>query len=158
MRSVREDVEGNDGGINISSDILALAKSQEELTTWPLALFLRNCKRNVEPWTVASTGFFGYIFSGDVTSPNPKKVVTLKTPVTSSEVRRLPRMINYCPRVIPDFATRTKPLRKFKHRSKSSNWTASIIAPVAAYFDPVKHRSLCGCNPCSLGNQFLADR
>ena len=33
MRSVREEVQGNDGGINISCDILAFAKSQEELTT-----------------------------------------------------------------------------------------------------------------------------
>ena len=103
-------------------------------------------------------GLFGDIFSGDVTSPNPKKVVNLKTPITSSEVRRLPRMINYCSRVIPDFAARTKPLRKLKPLSKSSNWTASIIAPIAAYFDPVKHRSLYGCNPCSVGSQFLADR
>ena len=36
------------------------------------------------------------------------------------------------------FSTRTKPLLKLKHGSKSSNWTASIIEPVAAYFDPVQ--------------------
>ena len=74
---------------------------------------------------------------------------------TPSEVRSLPRIIIYCSRVIRDFATRIKTLRKRKHRGKPWNWNASIIAPLTAYFYLVKRRSL--CKPCLLGNQFLAN-
>ena len=50
-------------------------------------------------------------------------------------------MINYYSKIIPDFATKAKPLRKLRHRGKSWNWTAPI-APVTAYFDPVRHTEI----------------
>ena len=59
--------------------------------------------------------FFGYVFSKDGISPDPKKVedvVNLHTPSTASEVHSLLGMTNYCSRFIPEYATKTKPLRK----------------------------------------------
>ena len=59
--------------------------------------------------------FFGYVFSKDGIAPDLKKVeevVNLSTPSTASEVRSLLGMTNYCSRFIPDYTTKTEPLRK----------------------------------------------
>ena len=57
-------------------------------------------------------------------------------------------MTNYCLRFIPDYATKTEPLRKLTHKDQLWEWTvehdhtieqlkdALIGAPVTAYFDP----------------------
>ena len=86
-------------------------------------------------------------------SPYPKKVedvVNLHTPSTASEVRSLLGMTNYCSRFIPDYATKTEPLRKLTHKDQPWCWTAEpdravsqlkdalVTAPVTAYFDPEK--------------------
>ena len=58
---------------------------------------------------------FGYVFSKDGISPDPKKVadvVNLQTPSKASEVRSLLGMTNYCSRFIHDYATKTEPPRK----------------------------------------------
>jgi len=89
----------------------------------------------------------------DGISPDPKKVedvVNLHTPSTASEVRSLLGMTNYCSRFIPDYATKTEPLRKLTHKDQPWCWTAEhdravsqlkdalVTAPVTAYFDPEK--------------------
>ena len=71
--------------------------------------------------------FFGYVFSKDGISPDPKKVedvVNLQTPSTASEVRSLLGMTNYCSRFIQDYATNTEPLRKPTHKDQPWCWTA----------------------------------
>ena len=59
-------------------------------------------------------------------------------------------MTNYCSRFIPDYATKTEPLRKFTHKDQPWCWTeehdhavsqlkeALVSAPVTAYFDSEK--------------------
>ena len=59
-------------------------------------------------------------------------------------------MTNYCSRFIPDYATKTEPLRKLTHKDQPWCWTeehdhavsqlkeALVSAPVTAYFDPEK--------------------
>ena len=54
--------------------------------------------------------FFGYVFSKDSISPDPKQVadvVNRQTPSTASELRSLLGMTNYYSRFIPDYATKT---------------------------------------------------
>ena len=92
-------------------------------------------------------------FSGDGITPDPKKIediINLQTPTSLSEVRSLLGMTNYCSRLIPDYATKTEPLRRFTHKDQTWEWTpqhdkavnelndALVKAPVTAYFDPVK--------------------
>ena len=97
--------------------------------------------------------FFGYVFSKDGISPDPKKfedVVNLQTPPTASEVRSLLEITNYCSSFIQDYASKTEPLRKLTHKDQPWCWTAEhdrsvsrlkealLSAPVTAYFDPEK--------------------
>ena len=101
--------------------------------------------------------FFGYVFSKDGIAPDPKKVeevVNLSTPSTASEVRSLLGITNYCSRFIPDYATKTEPLRKLTHKDQPWCWTtehdravnqlkeALSSAPVTAYFDPEKETKI----------------
>ena len=52
-----------------------------------------------------------------------EEVVNLSTPSTASEVRSLLGMTNYCLRFIPDYATKTEPLRKLTHKDQPWCWT-----------------------------------
>ena len=96
--------------------------------------------------------YFGYTFWHH-TRPE-KDIINLQTPTSASEVRSLLGMTNYCSRLILDYATKTKPLRKLTHKDQPWEWTsrhdsavneikdALVKAPVTAYFDPVKDTEL----------------
>ena len=56
-------------------------------------------------------------------SPDQKKVVNLSTPSTASEVRSRLGMTNYFSRFIPDYATKTEPLRKLTYKDRPWCWT-----------------------------------
>ena len=160
---IRETLEGIDGSINITDDILVFGKTLKEhdhnfKTTFQqlrekgLTLNKSKCEFRKD-----KLEFFGYVFSKDGISPDPKKVVdvvNLQTPSTKSEVRSLPWMTNYCSRFIPDYATKTEPLRKLSHKDQPWCWTeehdhaasqlkeALVSAPVTAYFDSEKDEEI----------------
>ena len=160
---IRETLEGIDGSINITDDILVFGKTLKEhdhnfKTTFQqlrekgLTLNKSKCEFRKD-----RLDFFGYVFSKDGISPDPKKVVdvvNLQTPSTTSEVRSLPGMTNYCSRFIPDYATKTEPLRKLSHKDQPWCWTeehdhaasqlkeALVSAPVTAYFDSEKDEEI----------------
>ena len=117
-----------------------------------LTLNQRKCE-----YSKSKVEFLGYVFGGDGITPDPKKVeeiVNLQTPTSASEVRSLLGMTNYCARFIPDYATKTEPLRKLTHKDQTWEWTpqhdravnelkdALVKAPVTAYFDPAKDTEL----------------
>lgn len=160
---IRETLEGIDGAKNISDDILVFGKSQEDHDQHLRAVFQRlrekgltlnksKCKCSKD-----KLEFFGYVFSKEGISPDPKKVeevVNLSTPSTASEVRSLLGMTNYCSRFIPDYATKTEPLDKLTHKDQPWCWTTEhdhavsqlketlTNAPVTAYFDPEKESEI----------------
>ena len=159
---IGETLEGIDGAKNISDDILVFGKSHEEHDQNLRAVFQRLREKGLTlnkskcEYSKDKLEFFGYVFSKDGISPDPKKVeevVNLSTPSTASEVRSLLGMTNYCSRFIPDYATKTEPLRKLTHKDQPRHWTtehdhavsqlkeALCSAPVAAYFDPEKPKS-----------------
>ena len=156
---IRETLEGIDGAMNISDDILVSGKTHEEHDQNLRAVFQRLREKGLTlnkskcEYSKDKLEFFGYVFSKDGISPDPKKVedvVNLHTPSTASEVRSLLGMTNYCSRFIPDYATKTEPLRKLTHKDQPWCWTAEhdravsqlkdalVTAPVTAYFDPDK--------------------
>ena len=156
---IRETLEGIDGAMNISDDILVSGKTHEEHDQNLREVFQRLREKGLTlnkskcEYSKDKLEFFGYVFSKDGISPDPKKVedvVNLHTPSTASEVRSLLGMTNYCSRFIPDYATKTEPLRKLTHKDQTWCWTAEhdravsqlkdalVTAPVTAYFDPDK--------------------
>ena len=156
---IREAPEGIPGTLNISNDILVFGKTQSahdhsfrRLKERSLTLNKRKCE-----YSKNKVEFFGYTFSGDGITPDSKKIediINLQTPTSASEVRSLLGMTNYCSRFIPDYATKTEPLRKLTHKNQPWEWTprhdsavdelkdALLKAPVTAYFDPVKDTEL----------------
>ena len=158
-----ETLEGIAGAKNISDDILVFGQSQEEHDQHLRAVFqgLREkgltLNKSKCEYSKDKLEFFGYVFSKEGISPDPKKVeevVNLSTPSTASEVRSLLGMTNYCSRFIPDYATKTEPLRKLTHKDQPWCWTtehdrtvsqlkeALASAAVAAYFDPEKESEI----------------
>jgi len=156
---IRETLEGIDGGKNISNDILVFGKSQEEHDQHLRAVFQRLREKGLTlnkskcEYSKDTLEFFGHVFSKEGISPDPKKVeevVSLWTPSTASEVPRLLGMTNYSSRFIPDYVTKTEPLRKLTHKDQPWCWTtehdhgvsqlkeALASAPVTAYFDSEK--------------------
>ena len=124
---IRETLEGTDGAKNISDDILVFGKSQKEHDQHLRAVFQRLREKGLSPnkskceYSKDKLEFFGYVFSKEGMSSDPKKVeevVNLSTPSTASEVRSLLGMTNYCSRFIPDYATKTELLRKLTHKDQ----------------------------------------
>ncbi|CAB4005904.1 Transposon Ty3-I Gag-Pol poly, partial [Paramuricea clavata] len=156
---IRETLEGIPGALNISDDILVLGKTQSAHDQSLEAVFQRLKERGLTlnkhkcEYGKDKLEFHGYVFSGDGTAPDPKKIddiVNLQTPTSASEVRSLLGMTNYCSRFIPDYAAKTEPLRKLTRQDQPWEWTsqhdsavdqlkeALVNAPVTAYFDPTK--------------------
>ena len=97
--------------------------------------------------------FFGQIFSGEGTRPDPKRVADLKNapkPSNTQEVRSLLGLANYTSKYIPDFATITAPLRELTKKNAKFEWNnlhqeafekvtnALSSEPCMAYFDKDK--------------------
>ena len=125
---IRETLEGIDGAINISDDILVFGMTHSEHNQRLKAVIQRlrekglTLNKSKYEYSKDKLEFFGYVFSRDGISPDPKKVedvVNLQTPSTASEVRSLLGMTNYCSRFIQDYATKTEPLRKLTHKDQS---------------------------------------
>ena len=156
QNAIRETLAGLSGSINISDDILVWGKSQEEHDENLRAVFQRlkekglTLNRNKCEFNKDSIEFFGYVFSKNGISPDPKKVdeiINLHTPTNASEVRSFLGMTNYCARFIPDYATISEPLRRLTHQNQPWNWSseqdhaleqlklALTSAPVTSYFN-----------------------
>ena len=160
---IRETLENIPGTLNISDDILVFSKTQSAHHHSLEAVFRRLKERGLTlnerkcEYSKDKVEFFGYTFSGDGITSDPKKIediINLQTPTSASEVRSLLGMTNYCSRFIPDYATKTEPLRKLTNKDKPWEWTPRhnsavnelkdvlVKAPVTAYFDPVKDTEL----------------
>ena len=100
--------------------------------------------------------FYGYIFSNQGLSADPKKVTAIKearAPQNANELRSFLCLANYVPRFIPNFATIVAPLRLLTHQNFSCNWgnaedeafrnlKDSLVEDVMEYFDPRKPTEL----------------
>ena len=163
QNTIRETLEGINGAFNISDDILIHGKTQEAHDQTLRAVFQRlrerglTLNKNKCEYRKKKLEFFGYVFSDEGISPDPNKIkdiLQLDAPTSTSEVRSLLGMTNYCSRFIKDYATTTEPLRKLTHKNQQWEWTARhqhalaqlktalASAPVTAYFELEKETEI----------------
>ncbi|XP_041471780.1 uncharacterized protein K02A2.6-like [Lytechinus variegatus] len=166
-------LQGLDGCLNISDDILIYANTPEEhhtrlhaclqrLRECNLTLGRKKCqfgKREIE--------FFGHVFSSDGVSPDPLKVQAIASaqdPTNVQEVRSLLGLVTYCNRFIPNLATLSAPLRDLTKDKVKWEWTSQhkramqeirnslSEQSINAFFDPEKSTQLIvDASPVGLG-------
>ena len=124
-------LEDTDGAFNISDEIPVFGKTHKEHEQTLKAVFQHLREKGLSlnkskcEYFKDKLEFFGYVFSKDGISPDPKKVedvVNLQTSSTVSEIRSLLGMTNYCSRFIPDNATMMQPLRKLTNKDQLWCW------------------------------------
>ena len=151
------------GSLNISDDIIVFGKTQAEhdraleavcqkFSDVNLTLHKKKCEFNK-----SSISFFGFVFSANGISPDPRKIAAIDSatrPTNVSEVRRFLGMATYCAKFIPRFSDVSEPLRELTKKNQSFQWSTRhdqsfckikkllTSAQVMAYFDPTKETQL----------------
>ncbi|XP_038060081.1 uncharacterized protein K02A2.6-like [Patiria miniata] len=124
-------LQGLEGVLNISDDILVFGSTQQEHDTRLKACLNRLRERNLTlnkdkcRFSKSRVEYFGHIFSRDGVSPDPKKVQAIQDvsePQNASEVRSFLGLVTYCSRFIPDLATISAPLRELTKDSVPWSW------------------------------------
>ena len=166
-------LHGIPGVKNLSDDIIVYGSSQKAHDDALRAVFsrLKECgltlNRNKCELNKQRLEFFGFIFSADGISADPRKVAAIhkaSDPKDPAEIRSLLGMANYCSRFIKDFSTITAPLRELTKKGAPWNWGAEHSAALQtlkerltsdttmSYFDPKKDTELVvDASPCGLG-------
>ena len=129
--AIRNCVQGIEGSINISDDILIFGRNQEAHDKSLTAVFVRLREKGLTlnkcVFNKSTLDFFGHIFSANDVSPDPNKVQGIKraeSPKGPKEVRSLLSLTNYCTRYIPGLASITEPLRDLTKNDRAWNWTS----------------------------------
>ncbi|XP_062614532.1 uncharacterized protein K02A2.6-like [Saccostrea cucullata] len=170
---IQQTIEGIPGTRNISDDIIVYGKSQEEHDSSLQLLLSRLRERNLTlnkdkcEFNKRKLEFFGFIFSENGISADPKKVEAIKhaeNPKNASEMRSFLGMANYCARFIKDFATISQPLRELTKKNQRWTWEkkheqaiqnikdALTSSAVMSYFVPSKRTEvIVDASPVGLG-------
>jgi hypothetical protein len=124
QKEISEALEGLEGVLNISDDILVYGKHEEETRKRcrerDIRLGPEKCEFNLPEVT-----YYGYVFSGNGMKPDPRKVVTLKNaepPANVSELRSFLGMAGYSSPFIPHYSEKTVRLRDLLVE-KEYRWT-----------------------------------
>ena len=179
QKKIRDCLEGLDGVINISDDILIHAKSQEEhdrrLAAVLERLRLKNLTLNRDKclFNKRNVTFYGHRFGPTGISPDPMKVSAIKNaepPKSSNETRSFLGLTQYCARFITGLASISGPLRMLTKEKQPWTWGPdqqkafdtirdSICNDCTnAYFDPEQRTELLvDASPIGLGG-ILAQR
>ena len=149
--------------LNISDDVIVFGKTQAEHDAALQAVFRKFAEVNLTlnkkkcEFNKKSITFFGFVFSGQGISPDPKKVEAIKNakpPTTTSGVRSFLGMATYCAKFIPNFSDTSEPLRELTKKDAKFQWSERheqsfnkikellASAKVMAYFDPNKETEL----------------
>ena len=170
---IQSALQGLDGTLNISDDILIYAKSEDELKTRVHACMqrLRECNLTLNKdkcqFSERRIEFFGHVFTSNGVSPDPRKVQAIANasdPTNAQEVRSLLGLVTYCSRFIPNLATISAPLRELTKENAKWEWTSVheqamqqireslSTGSTNAYFDPDKSTHLVvDASPVGLG-------
>uniref|UniRef100_H3A416 ribonuclease H n=1 Tax=Latimeria chalumnae TaxID=7897 RepID=H3A416_LATCH len=151
QNAIRETLSGLKGDLNISDDILVYGVSTEDHNTNLQALLQRLREKGLTlNKNKSNLEFFGYVFTENGMTVNPKKI---HGPMLT-EVRSLLGMINFCCQFIPQYATLTQPLRELikkewsaQHEEAFAKLREALLScrpppPVLAYFDSERENEI----------------
>ncbi|XP_020555459.2 uncharacterized protein K02A2.6-like [Oryzias latipes] len=131
QNAICQTLQGLSGVKNFSDDIIVFGASQAEHDDNLRALFHRlkesglTLNKEKCEFNKSKLEFFGFIFSADGVSTDPKKVAVVhqaSDPKTPSDIKSLLGMANYCSRFIKDFSSITEPLRKLTRKDATWAW------------------------------------
>ena len=134
QNTIRETLEGLNGCINISDDILVYGSNQKEHDNNLRSVLVRLQSRNLTlnklkcEFKKTNVEYFGYVFSSQGISPDPRKVEAIRNsqpPSNPNEVRSFLGMVNFCARFFPNLATLAKPLRDLTKQNVKWKWTST---------------------------------
>lgn len=180
QNAIRQTLQGIRGVMNFSDDIIVFGSTQADHDSSLTTLFQRlkekglTLNRSKCEFNKSKLEFFGFVFSANGISADPKKVLAVQhasAPTCVTEMRSLLGMANYCSRFIPDFATVTEPLRKLTRKGTTWEWGTEQESAfnhlkelltsntVMAYFDPKKNTELIvDASPVGLGAILLQNQ
>jgi hypothetical protein len=131
FQEISEALEGLEGVLNISDDILVYGKHEEE-HDHNVEETLKRCReRDIRlgpekcEFNLPEVTYYGYVFSGNGMKPDPRKVVTLKNaepPVNVSQLRSFLGMAAYSSPFIPHYSEKMVRLRDLLVE-KEYRWT-----------------------------------
>ena len=128
---IRQSLEGLEGVLNVSDDILVHAANKLTHDKRLHALFKRlesvglTLNRNKCDFGKSHLEYFGMVFGEHGMSPDPKKVEALHqapSPQSADEIRSLLGMAQYSARFIPNLSTITEPLRELTLKDAPFTW------------------------------------
>ena len=132
--AIQQILSGIEGVRNVSDDIIIVGRDQQTHDRALHAVFARLQAKNLTlnpkkcEFNKSSIKFFGYTFSKNGVSSDPKKVAAInnaKPPSNAHEVRSFLGMTNCCSRFIPNYSTITAPLRTLTKSDQPWTWTSS---------------------------------
>ena len=149
--------------LNISEDVIVFGKSQADHDIALKAVFQKFAEVNLTlnkskcEFNKSSLSFFGFVFSKDGISPDPRKVEAIHNmdrPVSVHEVRSFLGMATYCAKFIPSFSDISYPLRELTKKDANFEWNSRhqssfegikkmlTSEAIMSYFDPQKETDL----------------
>ena len=137
QKVINEQTQDIPGSLNISDDVIVFGTTQadhdkalqavlQKFSKVGLTLNKQKCEFNKSSLT-----FFGFVFSANGISPDPKKVQAIheaSPPDSISCVRSFLGMATYCAKFIPNFSEISQPLRKLTKKDTQFKWTQEARA------------------------------
>ena len=179
QNAISQALQGIQGVLNVSDDIMVFSKSPEEHAATLRSVLQRlqdkGLTLNKKKCEVGKSemSFFGFVFSARGIKPDPKKIQSIqeaKRPTSVTEVRSFMGMITYVGRFIPGMATIAAPLRLLTHKNQRWQWSAKEESAfqklkeclanthVMAYFDSQKSTKLVvDASPVGLAGMLMQD-
>ena len=173
QHTIQHALEGINGVLNISDDIIIFGKTTAEHDKALKEIFQRLSDKGLTlnpdkcVFDKENLDFFGYTFGPAGMKPDPKKVLAIQDatpPTNTAELRSFLGTVNYVSRFIYDFSTITAPLRALTRHGTKWQWTKQhqhafdelkrrlTASPTMAYFDPAKDTELVvDASPVGLG-------
>ncbi|TKS65153.1 Retrovirus-related Pol polyprotein from transposon 17.6 [Collichthys lucidus] len=144
QNAICQTLQGLSGVKNLSDDIIVYGASQTEHDNNLQALFQRLSESGLTlnrakcEFNKSRLEFFGFIFSAQGVSADPKKVAAVQhaaDPQNPGEIKSLLGMANYCSRFIKDFSSISEPLRKLTRKDTPWAWGPEQQAAVQTLKD-----------------------
>ena len=160
---ISEQIRDIPGSLNISDDVIVFGKSQADHDKALKAVFQKFAEVNLTlnkskcAFNKSSLSFFGFVFSKDGISPDPRKVEAIHSmdrPSSVHEIRSFLGMATNCAKFIPSFSDISHSLQELTKKDVTFKWTPQhqssfeeikqmlTSEAIMSYFDPQKETDL----------------